>query len=114
VSEKSEVVSVDFALPGYQPPWGTPLYWRNEQTVLPAAMLAYINHAAFPKQYPTPSAEQLALVIGFLRYFIDAPCWVDPASLWLPRLRNQAKQMRSVEDVNRWINQCLKFGLDPL
>ena len=62
----------------YEPPLGTPLYWRAETSgVLAEALWAYMLHQAEPDIYPAPTPGQLALVACYLRYVIDAPSWHD-------------------------------------
>lgn len=93
----------------YVPPLGTPLYWGNEQSgTLPAAVRAYFA-AATGDGYCTE--DELRLVIDYLRYVIDAPCWQGPQ---IEALRANAKYLHSIEAVKRWILACLKEGIDPL
>jgi hypothetical protein len=98
----------------YMPPFGTPLYWMDEQTgVLPDAMRAYVFHAAKPETHPAPDASQLALVISYFRYVINAPCWrADKKEL--VRLRGLAARMTTTEEVEQFLGDCLEIGLDPI
>jgi len=117
--------TLSFEMPTtYEPPLGTPLYWRDEVTgVLGAAIWAYISHGAEPDNYPAPSADQLALVIAYLRYVLGAPCWRDSHSLpraaeagggELVRLREFAAQMTTLKEVDFFLRGCMAIGLDPL
>jgi hypothetical protein len=94
----------------YTPPFGVPLHWRNEQSgQLPAAMLAYFQHAGDSSK-PAPSEEQLQLVIHFFHYFISAPCWQGAE---ISELREEAAQMQTVQGVAAWLDKCLDAGIDP-
>lgn len=106
--------TLSFEMPTtYEPPLGTPLYWRNEVTgVLGAAIWAYIAHGAEPTVQPAPSAEQLALVVAYLRYVINAPCWHGGMGLAVARIG--VEKLATVEDVQTWIMGCLEIGIDPL
>lgn len=67
------IPTIDFAHPTYDRRFGAPLYWRDEVGgELSAAMMAYVNHAAWPKLSPEPTPEQLVLVIAYLKYAINA------------------------------------------
>ncbi|MCC6457253.1 MAG: hypothetical protein IT328_20025 [Caldilineaceae bacterium] len=93
---------------------GTPFYWRNEVTgILGDAIFAYICHKAEPENFPAPREDQLALVIAYLRYVINAPCWHDSTGR-LAQLRAEAKAMATVAEVGRWIIGCVEIGIDPL
>lgn len=93
----------------YVPPFGTPLYWGNEQSgVLRAAVMAFY---ATSLGKGTCSESELRLVIDYAQYVIGAPCWQGPE---IEALRESAKHLRSVTDINRWIGECLSEGIDPL
>jgi hypothetical protein len=99
--------------PVYRGPHGTPLYWRNEQSgELKAAVMAYAAYMAYPKTNPIPRPAQFELLIGYLTYVIDAPCWRGSSEL--DDLREQARRMGTPQEVDDWINRCLKIGIDPL
>lgn len=99
----------------YMPPYGTPLYWKDEVTgVLGEAIWAYVAHGAEPQNFPAPTAEQLALLVAYLQYEIGAPCWRDSGNGELERLREQAGQMTTVAEIDAWIQGCLQIGIDPL
>ncbi|KAA3645354.1 MAG: hypothetical protein DWQ07_12870 [Chloroflexi bacterium] len=103
----------------YMPPFGTPLYWRDEVSGrLPSAVWAYINHVT-DSQEPALTYEQLCLVINYCQYFINAPCWEDGMRMMermgvLNELREQAQELRCVPDIRAWIRECLKYALDPI
>jgi hypothetical protein len=98
----------------YVRPLGTPLYWRDEQTgLLPAAMQAYVFYGADPTLNRPPTARQLALVINYFRYVINAPCWRD-SSGEVTRLRSLAAQMTTIEEIEQFIEDCLEIGIDPI
>jgi hypothetical protein len=96
----------------YEPPYGTPVYWMNEVTgELPAAIKAVFAYGAEPDNQPEPTPEQLGLVIDYCRYVIYAPCWKGPG---VGSLRNLAKRMTTLEELNQFIQKCLDVGIDPL
>lgn len=95
----------------YDPPFGTPLYWRNEQSgELSAAILAYLNHRIEPTSQP-PTPAQLSLVIDYLRYVIYAPCWRGQG---IAVLRERVHTLQTSEDIHGWIGAALPEGIDPL
>lgn len=100
----------------YVPPLGLPLNWRNETTgALPAAVWAYITHGADRRQ-PAPTADQLELLIDYIRHYINAPCWDFPDNYYrddLVVLRERAKGLKTVDDVQHWIYWALEIALDP-
>lgn len=111
-SEASKLLETQlFTMPTeYVQPLGTPLYWSDEVTgVLPAAVLNFISHCAEPDIHSPPTADHLALVIGYLRYYINAPCWVG-----VQGLRDQAAKMTTAGEIGAWLNDCVRMGLDPL
>jgi hypothetical protein len=97
---------------GYEPPYGTPLYWMDEVTgELPAAVKAFFAYGAEPNEQPPPTSIEIGLVIDYCRYVIYAPCWKGPG---VRSLRKLAKRMTTVEELNQFIQKCLKVGIDPL
>jgi hypothetical protein len=59
---------------------GTPLYWRNEISgVLSDAIMAYFAYQTGSRDEPLTDA-QAALVLGYARYYVDAPCWLANAT----------------------------------
>lgn len=95
----------------YVPPYGTPLYWRDEVSgVLPAAVDAYFSFVL--GEGPEPTAEQLSLLLDYIRYHINAPCWGDVMGK-LELLREQARALATVDDIRKYINSSLEIGLDP-
>jgi hypothetical protein len=65
---------------------------------------------------PEPAAEHLELVLDYLRYHINAPCWEQAESFAeeLAALRERVGQLQTAADVDGWIHDCLQIGLDPL
>src|SRR5437764_1119326 len=94
----------------YLSPYGTPLYWADEQSnELPVAMRAFVNRWLDPTQ--EVSEAQLALVISYLRYAINAPCWKGDS---LVALRKEAAAMSNQWEVDHFIDHCLDEGIDPI
>lgn len=100
----------------YVPPWQTPLYWGDEQTgVLPSAVKAYLDHRL--DQSKPFQGTQFALVRDYLRYYINAPCWVgDPD--WkedkIAELQASVTTIKTAEEMHDWLMKCLDMGIDPL
>lgn len=112
---KSSVGSQAGRVPAiYRPPFGLPLRWQDDVTgELPAAVWAYIKHAARPLDYAPPTAAHLGLAVDYLRHVIEAPCWRDESGA-LDGLRRRVTGLQTGEDVRHWIDDCLEIGLDPL
>jgi hypothetical protein len=51
------------------------------------------------------------LMRDYLKQWIDAPVWSDAG---LKRLRRNVDRIRTHEDVERWLNDALREGHDPL
>lgn len=99
----------------YIPPLGLPLYWDDEPSgLLSLAVVAYFVQDA-DKTKPEPTAEQLELVINYIRYYIKAPCWegAEAFSEELKNLRTQAEGLKTVDDVRKFIHDSMEIGLDP-
>jgi hypothetical protein len=89
--------------PVYLPPTGGPLYWAAEQSgVLRRAVSAFVHRQE--------DARQLALVIDYVRYWVNAPCWVGPG---LEALRQAAAQATTRADLDGVIRLGLTLGIDP-
>jgi hypothetical protein len=107
----------------YMLPLGVPVYWRDEVSgILPAAVWAYIKfRAPVEGETPIPPTEmQLKILIEFLRYYIDAPCWslntaaCQEMAADLSSLRGDIRAAKTTDDVGAWISRCLDLGIDPL
>jgi hypothetical protein len=98
----------------YLQPLNTPLYWRDEMSgFLPDAMLAYLNHVSAPTRFPPPNQEQFDIVKEYLIYVVNAPCWLDsPTEPFLNQLRESAHQIQTISDLQTFIHQALRQGLD--
>lgn len=96
----------------YVPPFGTPVYWRDEQSgVLVAAIEAYMDSRIIRKG-PQPTAEQIELIRDFFLYFIKAPCWAS--GFEMNALIKQAEKIQTGDDIAEWIHAALEIGIDPL
>ena len=89
-----------------------PLYWRDEQSgELAEAINAYIDHTLRPSQWPAPTAAQLALIVDYCNYWIEAPCWRGKG---IELLRDSAKVICTVEELRGWLSIAELYGVDPL
>lgn len=98
---------------------GTPLNWRDDVTGgMESAVMAYLNQGQ-----EEVSPEHLQLVIAYIQHHIHAPCFleespfgeVDPwMSGYIIGLRQKALNLKTVEDVNEYIDAAMEVGLDPL
>lgn len=95
---------------------GMPLNWQNCATFsMQQAVIAYLNQ--------TPSEHELNMVIAYMKHHIHAPCWLEQSPFGevdeataaeIRALRERSLQMKTVEDVNAYIQAALAVGLDPL
>lgn len=92
----------------YSPPLGLPLYWRNEQTgSLAIAVMAYLkSKPLFP--------YQIFQIKCYLEHYINAPCWVDDSAGILRELRLDINTIKSVKDIDSWLDKAMEIALDPL
>lgn len=112
----------------YVPPFGAPLYWRDEQSgELPAAVIRYfdfcLGHAADATAADLGvrplTDRQLQLLCEYCRYWINAPCWERnmAGSLTmlgeLKILKDRAAALSGLEDIRVWNDECSNLGIDP-
>lgn len=96
----------------YRPPLGLPLRWQDEQSgVLPNAIKAFFKNEA--------NEEQISLVKAWLKYYIDAPCWIknateDETRTAMATLRETVEALKEANEILDWIYKCLELGIDPL
>lgn len=102
-------------------PGGRPLYWGHDVSgVLVAAVHAYL--ACQTNQGPEPSAEDLEILIDYLRHYACAPCWHETARDWpefeaaLVTLRLEICEgyVETPDEIHDWLLRLLDYGLDPL
>lgn len=95
---------------------GTPLNWRDDVTgQMGAAVMAYLNQKL--------TDEQLNLVISYVQYHIHAPCFLEQSPFGemdeemaseIKLLRKRSLELKTIEDINEYINQAMNIALDPL
>lgn len=95
---------------------GTPLYWGDDVTGrLRAAIMGYLNQA--------PTEEELKKVIAYIQYHIHAPCWLETSPFGdhddeidqeIKALRALSLTLKTVQDVNEYIERALYIAMDPL
>lgn len=93
----------------YRPPLGLPLNWRDETSEeLPRAIFKYFSSRSL-----TP--EEISLVAEYCQHCINAPCWDATGGFpdKLAVLRESAKLLSSVSEINQWVDSCLEIAIDP-
>jgi hypothetical protein len=89
--------------PIYLPPTNGPLYWADEASgVLRSAVWAFFHRQE--------DARQLRVIIEYVQYWVNAPCWAGPG---LQGLREAAATMRTRADVEGVVRRGLRLGIDP-
>lgn len=99
----------------YRPPLGLPWDWQDDETGdVPRAVWAYLGYKA--AEPPKPERRQIDLLRDYLIHYIEAPCWEKPGGVTpeLADLRRRAQEIRSIEDIDAFIQGCLEIGIDPL
>lgn len=97
----------------YRPPLGLPLNWRDEVSgILVAAVNAYLDN----RIDGTPiTDEQISFVRTYIVHYIGAPCWDNEEfSQELAFLRRTARELKTPDDIGKWICSAMDIGLDPL
>lgn len=90
-----------------------PPYWKNEASgILQPAVIALIEHGANPQTYAPPTPQQVGLIKQYFALYINAPCWRVTEEL--AALREAVQGLQTVEDLDRWLNQAIQEGIDPL
>ena len=93
---------------------GGPLRWQDDVTgVLPRAVMAFVNYGGKQSNVP-PTEQQLGLVREYMEYYVNAPCWRQGDAHELDVLREKIQTLHTVEDLDNFIHECLRIGLDPL
>jgi hypothetical protein len=82
-----------------------PRYWMNEQSGRLEPVIW-----AFLERGPMSDAD-IATMRAYLRQWIDAPQWVGPE---IANLRQRVDGLTSREAIDRWLDDALKKGIDPL
>lgn len=94
----------------YIPPYGGPVYWRDEQSgVLAEAVNAYLDHVV--DKAPAPTQEQFDLLKDYCDYWAHARCWTGEG---LEDLRRQIKAVTTVDGLRGWLRAALDECIDPL
>lgn len=95
---------------------GMPLNWEDEVSGrLRAIVLAYLE------QKIEPSA--LHILIAYVQHHIHAPCWLEKSpfsegvdeetATEIQALRAVSLNLKTVEDVNNYVDRAMEIALDP-
>ena len=91
-----------------------PRFWRDETSgVLAEAVMAYLSGQAL-------GANQLGYLRAYCVQWIDSPVWdANPhqdadSSRELQTLREKAKNIHSVEQLDRWLDDALDLAIEPI
>lgn len=80
-----------------------PLYWMNETTgVLRSAVIAFLDNNATEKQ--------IELVIAYCKAWVDCQVWKGN----LAGIRESIREVKTSDELRRWIHEALDEGIDPL
>jgi hypothetical protein len=93
------------------------MYWQDDVTgKMQEVVKAHLD------QNPTP--DQLKIMIAYLQHFIHAPCWLEQSPSFgkidpeiadkIRTLREQSLGLKSLDDVNQFINSAMEIAIDPL
>jgi hypothetical protein len=86
---------------------GGPGFWMHEETgVLRPAIEAYL-------QFQPLSETHIALIRRYLHQWIMAPCW-GPGDVDILSLRARVDKLDSRDAIDRWLDDALDCGIDPL
>lgn len=84
---------------------GAPGYWRNERSgVLEPAVKAYLAGDEL-----TPA--EIAALRGYFRQWVNAPAFKGAD---VEALRQQVDGLTSKQAIDRWLDDAIKAGIDPL
>jgi hypothetical protein len=98
-------------------PNNAPLYWRNETSGrLSKAIHQYSACTVYDqdKQEDRQNFDPgyISLIRGYFFHWINAPGWSD--SQELTQLRKEVRCIHSIDDIDRFLDNALKVGIDPL
>jgi hypothetical protein len=85
-----------------------PTDWRSDAFVQ-MAIREYLDHKTIKTAI---SPARLETLIDYFNHYVFASLWVMNPEAY--NLRLQADKMETVEDVDKFIGDCLKLGIDPL
>lgn len=86
-------------------PTAIPGYWMNETSgVLRPAVEAYLS-----RDEMTP--QQVAALRAYLRQWINVDGWTGPL---IDVLRTNADEIRTRQDITRWLEIARRAEIDPL
>lgn len=91
-----------FIAPGIPP---GPRFWMHEVSgAMRSVVTAYVRNEPMTR-------EQLALLVHYLGYWIEAPCW---AGNGVEDLRNRVPWLHSQKQIHQWLGDASEVGIDPL
>lgn len=82
-----------------------PGYWRYESSgILKPAIEAYLNGEPM-------SLTQVAAMCAYLRQWINSPLWKGPE---IDGLRDSVHSLTNRAQIDRWLDEAMDAGIDPL
>ena len=82
-----------------------PAYWMNETSgVLRPAIVAYLKGLPMRE-------DEIAAMRAYLRQWIVADCWAGPE---VDDLRWRIDGLTTKKAIERWLDDAIKEGIDPL
>jgi hypothetical protein len=91
-----------------------PRYWLQETS----GVLRLVIERLFDDK--ELRADEIRILGEYFRQWIDSPAWdLNPHAgesdrATLHRLRLEVRQLRTMRQVNRWLDDAYKIGVDPL
>jgi hypothetical protein len=117
-SQLREIVEAVQAEMAEHPPFDPrmlPPYWKNETSgILQPAITAFIERGVYGSKTPAPTPEQMGLIKQYLALYINAPCWQEGVQGQLAALRQSVNGINDLASCDRWLDEAMKWGFDPL
>lgn len=117
-SEHREIVEAVAAEMAAAPPMDLsqlPPYWKNETSgKLQPAIIAFMERGTYGSKAAAPTPEQIGLIKQYLALYINAPCWQEGEQGQLAVLRKSVQDIADLAGCDRWLDEAMQWGFDPL